>query len=189
MKAVFLDRDGTLNEEVNYLRSFADFRMISGADEALRILRRLGYRLYVVTNQSGVARGYFTLAEAEALNRRIGAFFAERGAPLDGFALCPHHPEGTVAPFARACDCRKPAPGMLLALAREHGIDLARSFMVGDKPIDAEAGLAAGVKPVLVRSGHKYYLDPGFKAPEFDFLLDFARFLAREESPDFREGS
>ncbi len=177
--AIFLDRDGTLHEDVAYMTDFADFRPLPGVEEALRVMRGKGYHLFVATNQSGVARGMLTLAQLEALNAKIGEYFRERGAEIEGFAVCPHHPEGTVPEFTRVCDCRKPGPGMILELARRHDLDLPRSYMVGDMPRDALAGLAAGTGAALVppRPGGVSELDNTGRLKEFATLLAFANSL------------
>lgn len=173
--AIFLDRDGTLHRDADYLIDFADFEPLPGVEEALRLLRGKGYRLFVVTNQSGVARGRFTLAQVDALNAKIREHFHAKGAEIEGFAVCPHHPGGTVPEYARECECRKPKPGMLLDLARKHGIDLARSHMVGDMPRDAMAGLAAGARAALIPPQEgAAELDNTGRLKEFGSLLDFA---------------
>ena len=173
--AVFLDRDGTLHRDAVYMIRFEDFEPLPGVEEALRILRAKGYRLFGVTNQSGVARGMFTLEAVRALNDRIRGYFREHGAEIEEIAVCPHHPEGAVAEYARDCECRKPKPGMLLDLAARHGLDLARSHMVGDMPRDAQAGLAAGVSAVIIPPlGDAARLDNTARLKEFRTLLEFA---------------
>jgi D-glycero-D-manno-heptose 1,7-bisphosphate phosphatase len=152
--AVFLDRDGTLNVEKEYLHRPADFEFIPGAPEAIRRLNRAGYKVLVVTNQSGVARGYFELEEVEQLHRYVAARLAEYGARIDGFYVCPHHPTAGRGALRQSCSCRKGEPGLLLQAAAEHGIDLARSFMIGDKDADIEAGERAGCTPLLVLTGY-----------------------------------
>jgi D-glycero-D-manno-heptose 1,7-bisphosphate phosphatase len=179
---VFLDRDGTLNRNTHFLIDFAEFELLPGVEEALRILGRLGYRLFVASNQSGVARGYFTYAAVSDLNRRIADHLGGLGISVEAFAFCPHHPEGRVAEYARACDCRKPAPGMLRSLAAEYGLDLGRSYMVGDNESDALAGINAGAQGVWLRpdagaSTAAGRLDNPRKIKEFASLLDFARNL------------
>jgi UDP-glucose 4-epimerase len=145
--AVFLDRDGTLNVEKEYLHKHRDWVWIPGVIPALRALQRGGYRLVVVTNQSGVARGYYGKSDVDALHRRVSADLRRRGVTLDGIYVCPHGP-------AAGCECRKPEPGMLLRAARELGLDLASSFMIGDKAADVLAARRAGVSPLFVRTGH-----------------------------------
>lgn len=152
--AVFLDRDGTINVEKNYLHRIEDFEFIPGAPEAIRQLNQAGYLVLVVTNQSGVARGYFSLAEVDALHRHMVQRLAESGARIDGFYVCPHHPTAGQGIWRRDCSCRKGQPGLLLQAAAEHGIDLARSYMVGDKTADVEAGQRAGCSPLLVLTGY-----------------------------------
>ena len=141
--AVFLDRDGTLIEDVGYPRDPETVRLVDGAPEALAALRRAGFALVVVSNQSGIGRGFVTREEAKAVHERFLRELRARGVELDDVRYCPHTPED-------ACTCRKPATGLLLDAARELGLDLARSFMVGDKPGDVEAGRAAGCRTVLL---------------------------------------
>jgi D-glycero-D-manno-heptose 1,7-bisphosphate phosphatase len=152
--AVFLDRDGTLNVEKNYLYLPEDFEFIPGTPAAIRRLNRAGFKVFIVTNQSGVARGYFSLEDVERLHRYIADRLAEAGAQIDGFYVCPHHPTEGQGRFQRDCACRKGAPGLLLEAADEHHIDLGRSFMVGDKEADIEAGERAGCTPLLVLTGY-----------------------------------
>lgn len=153
-KAVFVDRDGTLNVEKNYLYRVEDFEFIPGAPEAIRRLRESGFLVIVVTNQSGVARGYFTLSEVDALHRHIQNELKKAGTCIDGFYVCPHHPAEGVGEFRRECDCRKGEPGLLLRAAAERHIDLSASYMVGDKLADVEAGERAGCTPLLVMTGY-----------------------------------
>jgi len=152
--AVFLDRDGTINEEKDYLWRIEDFSFIPGAPEAIRRLREAGYRVIVVTNQSGVARGYFSREDVDRLHQHIQRELANVGTAVDAFYLCPHHPEKGQGEFKADCDCRKGRPGMLLQAAADHGIDLAASWMIGDKRADLEAGRAAGCRSLLVRTGY-----------------------------------
>ncbi|MFM8273156.1 MAG: D-glycero-alpha-D-manno-heptose-1,7-bisphosphate 7-phosphatase [Gemmata sp.] len=151
--AVFLDRDGTLIEDVHYLARPDQVRLIPGAAAAVRALNDAGALVVVVTNQAGVARGLFPESRVAEVHRRLSELLAQHGAKVDAFYHCPHHPEG-LGGYRVACACRKPEPGMLLAAARDLDIDLARSWMVGDKPCDAGAGRAAGCRTLLVRTGH-----------------------------------
>ena len=151
--AVFLDRDGTINEEVGYLDSLEKLRMIPEAFEAIRMINQSGMKAVVISNQSGVARGYFNEDFVETVHERIQALLKEHSAWIDRFYYCPHHPtEGTGA-YRTACACRKPEAGMLLRASQEMGIDLARSYMVGDMPKDIEAAGKAGAKGILVQIG------------------------------------
>lgn len=143
--AAFLDRDGVLNEDRGYVHRWEDFSFLPGVIEALRQLQHKGYLLVVITNQSAVARGLCAEADVLALHERMRTVLREQGIELAGIYHCPHHPQGSVPRYARACPCRKPEPGMILRAAQEHGIDLARSFLVGDKISDLEAGRAAGI--------------------------------------------
>lgn len=151
--AVFLDRDGTINVEKEYLYRVDEFEFTPGAVEAIRLLNQSGYLVVVVTNQSGVARGYYAEADVETLHSHIDQLLALQGARVDAWYYCPHHEHGK-PPYNLACDCRKPLPGMLLQAAADHAIDLTRSWMVGDKLADIEAGQAAGCRPVLVMTGY-----------------------------------
>jgi len=154
-RAVFIDRDGVLNEERGYVCAIDDFRLLPGAVEGLRRLRAAGFALVGLTNQAGIAHGYYTEEQFARLTAHMNELLRENGVALDGFFFCPHHPAGSVARFRLRCDCRKPAPGMVLQAARELSLDLARSVLVGDKISDTDAGRAAGVgRTILVRSGH-----------------------------------
>jgi D-glycero-D-manno-heptose 1,7-bisphosphate phosphatase len=148
-RAVFLDRDGTLNVDKAYLHAASDWQWIPGAIEAIRLLNDAGLLVIVTTNQSGIARGYYDAAAVQLLHTDVDAWLSVQGAHIDGYYFCPHHPD--YSPIA--CDCRKPAPGMLLAAARAFDIDLTHSFVVGDSASDVEAGLAAGAQPILVATG------------------------------------
>ncbi|MBP6999766.1 MAG: D-glycero-beta-D-manno-heptose 1,7-bisphosphate 7-phosphatase, partial [Tepidiphilus sp.] len=143
--AAFLDRDGVLNEDRGYVHRWEDFAFLPGVIDALRRLQQKGYLLVVITNQSAVARGLCAETDVLALHERMRAFLHGQGIELAGIYYCPHHPQGSVARYTRACACRKPEPGMILRAAQEHGIDLARSLLVGDKISDLEAGRAAGI--------------------------------------------
>lgn len=148
---VFIDRDGTLNVEKNYLHAYSEWEWIPGAKEALKALHARGFLNIVVTNQAGIARGYYDAAAVEHLHALVDRDLREVGAHIDAYYYCPHHPQfGAV----RDCACRKPAPGMLLQAQQEWGIDMTRSWMVGDKMSDIEAGLAAGVRCILVATGY-----------------------------------
>jgi histidinol-phosphate phosphatase family protein len=155
MRAVFLDKDGTLVDDVPYNVNPDLLVLARNAGPALRLLRGLGYRLFVVSNQSGVARGLFEAAALPPLFARLAQMLEQEGAMLDGVFWCPHHPEGAVAAYALECDCRKPRPGMLLRAASAHGIDLARSWMVGDILNDVEAGRRAGCRTALIDNGNE----------------------------------
>ena len=148
--AVFLDRDGTLNVEKDYLYRIEDWEWLPGVKEALRGLKQAGFLLVVITNQSGIGRGWYTEAAARELHGFVRQELLAEGVAMDGFYLCPHAPD---AP-AGACGCRKPSPALLLRAAADFDIDLSRSWMVGDKVADVMAGRNAGCASILVRTGH-----------------------------------
>jgi heptosyltransferase-2 len=153
--AAFLDRDGTIIEEVGYLGNPDGVRLIPGAVEALRRLREAGYRLVLVTNQAGVARGLISEAEVQRVNERVSALLADAGAPLDGVYYCPHHPEHGPPAYRRDCECRKPKPGLIHQAVRALGLDPARSVIFGDHASDmALARAFPGMRSVLVLTGH-----------------------------------
>ncbi|MBS6026608.1 MAG: D-glycero-beta-D-manno-heptose 1,7-bisphosphate 7-phosphatase [Haemophilus pittmaniae] len=152
-KAIFLDRDGTLNIDHGYVHEIDQFQFIDGSIDTLKKLKEMGYLLVLVTNQSGIARGYFTEQQFLQLTEWMDWSLADRGVDLDGIYYCPHHPEG-IGEFKENCDCRKPKPGMLLQAIKELNIDPTYSVMVGDKVDDIKAGISAGVKiNVLVKTG------------------------------------
>jgi D-glycero-D-manno-heptose 1,7-bisphosphate phosphatase len=153
--AVFLDKDGTLVENIPYNADPDLTRLVPGAVGGLRALRNAGYRLFVVSNQSGVARGLFSIDALEDLQRRLRDLLGDAGISLDGLYFCPHHPDGSVAEYAIECSCRKPAEGLLLRAARDHDIDLRRSWMIGDILDDVEAGRRAGCRTVLIDSDNE----------------------------------
>lgn len=153
-RVIFLDRDGTLNEEVHYLHKKEDLKILKGVPEALRKLRESGYRLVVVTNQAGVARGYYQEEDVKALHRYMNELLTPAGAGIDGFFYCPHHPEHGIGQYKRVCHCRKPDIGMFEQAERYFGVDKAHSWMIGDKLIDMEAGRNYGVRTVLVGTGY-----------------------------------
>ncbi|MFC0283887.1 HAD-IIIA family hydrolase [Camelimonas abortus] len=151
--ALFLDRDGTLNVDAGYTHRPGDLQWNSGAREAIRWANDHGYFVFVVTNQAGVARGYYDGAAVLAFHRAMQRSLFEIGAHIDAIEWCPHHPEGTVAAFSHACRRRKPEPGMLLDLMAQWPVDRDRSLMVGDRESDMQAGAAAGVATALYTGG------------------------------------
>jgi D-glycero-D-manno-heptose 1,7-bisphosphate phosphatase len=153
-EAVFLDRDGTLIEEVGYLDRAERVELYPFSADALRALNRAGLRIVMVTNQSGVARGFFSESVVDAVHAHIERLLADAGAHIDAYYYCPHHPDGKVAEYARVCDCRKPARGLVDRAARELGIDPRRSFTVGDRWLDVALARAIGAAGLLVRTGY-----------------------------------
>lgn len=151
---VFLDRDGTINVDVDFLRSPDQVLLIPGAAEAIRRLNARGVATAVVTNQSGIARGLFAEEALGPIHATLESALHRSGARVEGIYYCPHHPTEGIPPYVVDCDCRKPKPGMLLAAARDLRIDLRRSFLVGDRISDIEAGHAAGTRAILVLTGN-----------------------------------
>jgi D-glycero-D-manno-heptose 1,7-bisphosphate phosphatase len=155
-RAVFLDRDGTLIEDADYLGDPAGVRLLAGVPRALERLAGAGFALVVCSNQSGVARGLFGEDDVRAVNAAMLRALGPRGGPIALLLHCPHHPSAGAGPYTRPCECRKPAPGLVLRAARELGLDLAASWTIGDALRDLAAGVAAGIAPqraVLVRTG------------------------------------
>ena len=146
-RAVFLDRDGTLIEEAEYLSREQDVRFVPRVAEALKKLKAAGFLLFIVTNQSGIGRGYFTVSDMQRVHRFLLGVLAKDGATVDAIYYCPHHPDDN-------CDCRKPSPKFLQDAAKQFRISLPNSFMIGDKMIDVETGHRAGARGILVRTGY-----------------------------------
>jgi D-glycero-D-manno-heptose 1,7-bisphosphate phosphatase len=189
LPAVFLDRDGTINVEAGYIRSLDDLVLMPGAADAIRSLSEAGFKVILATNQSGPARGYYPESWVHALHERLSDLLATGGARLDDVFYCPHLPDGTVPGYAVACACRKPEPGMLLAAAETHGLDLSRSFMVGDKATDVEVGHRAGCRSILLRSGfgdevlagrYQWACEPDFVA---DTIVEAAAWILGTDTP------
>lgn len=151
--AVFLDRDGTINEQMGYINHISRFQMLPGVAAAIRRLNEARIPV-VVTNQSGLARGYFPAELLVAVHEKMITLLAEQGAHVDGIYVCPHHPEAKKEEYRVNCECRKPKPGLLLQAAAEMGLDLAHSFVVGDRWSDLKTAKACGALPVLVLTGY-----------------------------------
>src|SRR5215204_3756905 len=165
-KAVFLDRDGTLIVNRHYGSDPDGIELLDGVVEGLVALRGAGYKLLLVSNQSGVARGYFDEGAVARMHDRLQRMLDRHGVALDGLEYCPHHPDGVAPPYAAECSCRKPAPGMLRRAARKHGVNLSASWMVGDIEADIAAGHRAGARTVLV-GPEKITMSPDFRAEDF----------------------
>jgi D,D-heptose 1,7-bisphosphate phosphatase len=183
MEAIFLDRDGTINEEVGYLSSLDQLTLYPQAMAAIKLINASGMKSIVVTNQSGVARGYFTATFVAEVHRQIQQILAPYPAHLDAFYFCPHHPEGWGI-YGQECGCRKPEPGMLLTAARDLGIDLGQSYLIGDTRKDMQAAQRAGVKAVLVRTGYGREAETEFseEAPEYvaDDILEAVKWIMQD---------
>lgn len=152
--AIFLDRDGVIIEDTHYLASPAQVRLIPGAADAIAALNRAGWPVVVVTNQSGVARGLFPVEAVEAVHAHLTEQLEGYGARIEAYYYCPHFPTADVEVYRVECACRKPKPGMLLRAAEELDLDPDRSWMIGDRASDLEAGAAAGTRTILVRTGY-----------------------------------
>ena len=169
-KAVFLDRDGTLIVDKPYNANPNEIEFLPGTVEGLAALRDAGYLLIVVTNQSGIARGYFDERALQAMHRRLSELLIPAGITIAAYYYCPHHVDGKVPTLARFCGCRKPSPGMILRAASDWSIDLHDSWLIGDSLSDAEAASAAGCNAILVGGGHH-----GSNYPRVDTVADAAR--------------
>jgi len=152
--AVFLDRDGTLIEDVGYLRTVRDLRLFPWTVDAVRALNHAGLPVVVITNQSGIARGLLTEETVHDVHRHLSSLLEGGGAHVDAYYYCPHHPDGSVATYTRRCDCRKPGRGMIDRAAADLGIEPSRSFVVGDKWLDVGAARTVGGRGILVRTGY-----------------------------------
>lgn len=152
--AIFIDRDGTINEDIGYVSRPDDLIVYPWAAEAIRLINEAGLKVIVITNQSGVARGMYTEETLGLIHDRLRLELARQGARIDAVYYCPHHPRIGDKRYRSECECRKPQPGMLRRAAREHDIDLAESFMIGDKASDINLATAAGVRGVLVMTGY-----------------------------------
>ena len=153
LDALFLDRDGVINEETNYLHDPKDLRLIPGSAQAIRSFNERDIPVIVVTNQAGVARGYYPESQIKILHEALSALLRREGAHVDHQYYCPHHPEGK-GEYGKVCDCRKPMPGLLHHAAKRFSVDLSRSALIGDKASDIGAAEAVGAKSVLVLTGH-----------------------------------
>lgn len=181
-RVIFLDRDGTLNEEVNYLHRKEDLRILDGVPEAIRLWKERGYKIVVVTNQAGVARGYYQESDVKALHAYMNELLRLQGAEVDHFFYCPHHPEHGIGKYKQACHCRKPETGMFEMAEQYYEVDKAHSWMIGDTLNDVKAGHNYGVKTVLVGTGYgaaqRESVGAGEESP-YDFyaetLMDAAR--------------
>ena len=152
--AVFLDRDGTVNVEVHYLSQPEQLELLPTVPETIAMLNESGIPVVVVTNQAGIARGYFPEHRLDAVHERLRTMLADHHARIDGIYYCPHHPSAGLGRYKINCDCRKPMPGMLIRAAQDLDLDLSKSLMIGDRDSDLQAGATAGCLTALVRTGY-----------------------------------
>ncbi|WP_143321886.1 D-glycero-beta-D-manno-heptose 1,7-bisphosphate 7-phosphatase [Clostridium sp. HBUAS56010] len=192
-KIVFLDRDGTINQEVEYLHRPEDLVILPGVAEALCRLKNHGFKLVVVTNQAGVARGYYQEEDVKALHQVLNERLAEQGAAIDCFFYCPHHPVHGIGSYKIKCHCRKPETGMFEMAEAYFSVDKTHSFMIGDKLLDTQAGKNYGVTPILIGTGYGQEVCEGMSATEktraFDFYAKTMKeaadyIISREEKPN-----
>lgn len=153
IKAAFLDRDGTINIDKGYIGSPDDIELIPGAAQGIRLLNDAGYTVFGVSNQSGVARGFYGIKDVLAVNHRVMELLMAEGAKITEILYCPHHPHGTVPEYSIACECRKPMPGMVNAARQKHGFAIGNAIVVGDKICDVELGRSIGARTALVTTG------------------------------------
>jgi D-glycero-D-manno-heptose 1,7-bisphosphate phosphatase len=185
--AVFLDRNGTINEECGYLNHVDRLRLIDGAADAVKLFNQHGLKTIIVSNQSGVARGYFPETMLNALHEKLRGLLEERGAKLDAVYYCPHHPSAGEPPYRQSCDCRKPNLGMIRRAEKQFSVVPRLSYMVGDKLSDVEFGRNAGCKAILVLTGYgkgeweynrsKYSANPDYVARD---VLDAAQWIIND---------
>ncbi len=171
--AVFLDRDGTLIHEAEYLKDAKDLKLFDGTAKAIKKINQNNILAILVTNQSGVARGYFDEDNVKILNNYLNDLLNKEGAMIDGFYYCPHHTKGTVKEYAIDCDCRKPKTGMINQALRDfENIDIKKSYVIGDKPLDIKLAINAGCKSILVKTGYglkaiEGRYEEGFVQPDY----------------------
>ena len=171
-RVIFLDRDGTINEEVEYLHRPEDLKILPGVPEAIRNLKEHGFKIVVVTNQAGVARGYYEEADVERLHLYLNECLRKDGAAIDYFFYCPHHPVHGIGKYKTACRCRKPETGMFEMAEQYYRVDKAHSWMIGDKLLDVEAGRNYGVRSILVGTGYGSDIYEGMSAADRETAFD-----------------
>ena len=186
--AVFLDRDGTLSEERGYIDRLELLEIFPWTSDAIRLLNRAGFVVVVITNQSAIGRGIIDLPFLQTVHDAFDRHLARSGARVDRYYFCPHHPDARLPEYRMVCRCRKPEPGMIEQATTELGLDPSRSFMVGDRLIDVACGHAAGVRSVLVRSGHSAHgaeAPPGLSEPDaiLNNLMEAVGWILRSSSP------
>ncbi|MBU1109075.1 MAG: HAD family hydrolase [Candidatus Riflebacteria bacterium] len=178
-KAIFLDRDGTLNPDPGYISNPDDFILFPGVGEALANLKKAGYLLILITNQSGISRGLISWQQLELVHQKLQNLLAAADASLDAIYLCPHHPDYPPVNGVSACDCRKPQPGMILQAIKDFDIDTQSSYVIGDRGSDVKIAINAGIQPIYIGKS----LLPGYeKVQTFVDLKAAAEWLLRESA-------
>jgi D,D-heptose 1,7-bisphosphate phosphatase len=180
-RAVFLDRDGTINEDVGYLSRLEDLKIYENAAEAIRLIREEGFLTVVITNQSGVARGFFSEDFVITVHNKINEYLKAHGTSLDALYFCPHHPRYGNEQYRKECSCRKPQPGLLIKAAEDLDIDLKSSYVVGDMPRDMDIARRVGAKGVMVKTGYGKNVVATSK-PHYiaEDLLEAAKWIIRD---------
>jgi D-glycero-D-manno-heptose 1,7-bisphosphate phosphatase len=181
-KAVFLDRDGTINSEKVYLYKTEDFEFTPYAEEAIRRFNELNYKVIVITNQSGIARGFYSEADLSALHTYINEKLLAKNATIDAFYYCPHHPQAVIEKYKIDCNCRKPKPGLFERAIRDFNIDVNLSWAVGDKLRDIEPALSLGIKSALIAENGKADFNEQKKYITVNNLSEFADLLGGGEN-------
>ncbi len=190
-QAVFLDRDGTINRDVGYLSNPDQLELIPGSAEAIRILNSAEFSVVIISNQAGIAKGLIQEGQLPEIQKVLLAMLQNEDAKVDGFYYCPHHPEGSVKKFSCSCQCRKPAPGLLLKASEEMDIDLSRSYVVGDKMSDVQLAHNVGAVGIMVLTGHgrkeQRGYPPTIKPPDYtcNDLYDAVRCIIKKESGEW----
>lgn len=174
-KAIFLDRDGTINEEMGYINHISRFRIFDFVFPAIRLFNKAGFKVIVITNQSGVARGYFSELLVKEIHSRLIKSAKENDAQIDGIYYCPHHKDGTIAEYKKECDCRKPKPGMLKKAMQDFSIEPDQSFMIGDRYKDMQFAFNNGLQTIMVMTGYglgEYTYQRNSWEKEPDYICD-----------------
>jgi D-glycero-D-manno-heptose 1,7-bisphosphate phosphatase len=186
--AVFMDRDGTINEQRGYINHLSRFALLPGVTDAVKLLNKNNFFVIIVTNQSGVARGYYPVALVHEVHELMTHSFEREGAAIDGIFYCPHHPRGIVPEFTADCDCRKPKTGLVNQALKAFEIDMSNSYVVGDRYVDIELALRLNLKGILVKTGYglgemEYLIPEKAVKPNYvaEDLLDAAKWILNEE--------
>ena len=173
-KAIFLDRDGTLNEDIGYAKSIGDIKLFPQTSATLRALKEMGYTLIVITNQAVIARGWLTEEGMKELHQKYNELLEKQdGVPIDAYYFCPHHPNADILEYKKVCECRKPAHGLIIKAAKENNIDLKKSLMIGDKLTDIIAGKNAECKTILIRTPTSYETNVSGAIADKTILADY----------------